>query len=156
VTGSGLTIHSARVQRIAPLVLLLALLGANGCAAHYVSRGADLYAGGYYIEAAEVFERTEQRLPAASAADRARYGLYRGATLLALGDTPRAETWLAYCAGIVKADPATLSDDERVMLGRALTLVATRLASRPAPPGPATTVAASKSDGEVVPAEVGN
>lgn len=127
------------------LVLALALGALSGCSTRYVTRGADLYAGGYYIEAAEVFERTEKRLPDASAAERARYGLYRGATLLALGDTMKAETWLSYSAAIVKSDPASLSQEERVMLDRALTLVLAREAARPTPPK-ATTIAATKGD----------
>ena len=139
----------------AVLVALVLLGAASGCATRYVSRGADLYAGGYYIEAAEVFERTETRLPEASVADRARYGLYRGATLLALGDTLKAETWLSYSAAIAKSDPASLSQDEHVMLDRALTLVAAREAARPLPPK-ATTVAATKGEAQGTSGQFGN
>jgi hypothetical protein len=101
-------------------LLLLALC--VGCASRYVTRGADLYAGGRYIEAAEVFERTEARLHEATTADRARYGLYRGATLLALGDTLRANSWLGYSFDILRAEPSSLSEEESTMLRRALTL----------------------------------
>lgn len=103
------------------------------CGAHYVTRGADLYAGGHYIEAAEVFERTEARLESSSPAERARYGLYRGATLLALGDAPRAERWLRYSQSVLVTETRALSTEERVMLQRALGVLARR---RPAaPPG---------------------
>jgi len=119
----------------APWVLVwagLALLTA--CGAHYVTRGADLYAGGHYIEAAEVFERTERRLERSTPAERARYGLYRGATLLALGDARRAEHWLRYSHGIALSETRALSAEERVMLGRALGVLATRKPGTPPEP----------------------
>lgn len=132
------------VTRVLLFALVLAVSGV-GCAAHFVSRGADLYAGGRYIEAAEVFERTETRLPNSSAADRARYGLYRGATLLALGDGSRAETWLTYCSQVLEAEPGALSDEEHTMLSRALRVAATRRTTTPAlPPPEGTTVATSR------------
>jgi hypothetical protein len=89
-----------------------------------VTRGAELYAGGFYIEAAEVFERTERRLDNASATEQAQYGLYRGATLLALGDSRRARRWLRYSERLLTSDPALLSDEEREMLRRALGVLA--------------------------------
>jgi hypothetical protein len=128
------------------LFLTLALAAGVGCAAHYVSRGADLYAGGRYIEAAEVFERTEKRLASSSTPDRARYGLYRGATLLALGDSARAETWLAYASQLLAAEPSALSEEEHTMLTRALRVSATRRGASPAlPPSDGATVATSRA-----------
>jgi hypothetical protein len=115
-------------------ILLLALALCAGCASRYVVRGADLYASGRYIEAAEVFERTEARLQEASTADRARYGLYRGVTLLALGDTLRAGNWLSYSHEIVSAEPSSLSNEESTMLARAI-----GLANRPRSVGPVPT-----------------
>ncbi len=123
--------------------LLSLVLAAAGCASNYVSRGADLYAGGRYVEAAEVFERTELRLTNTSVGDRARYGLYRGATLLALGDTLRAQTWLGYSANVVREVPAALSVEEREMLTRALSLLASRHVTQPALGQSHATVAAS-------------
>lgn len=61
-----------------------------------VSRGAEFYTQGRYIDAALVFEHTEGSLQGYSDADRARYGLYRGATLLALGYAKEAGHWLNY------------------------------------------------------------
>lgn len=103
-----------------PALLFLALVFASGCSNQYVTRGAELYAGGYYIEAAEVFERTEKRLNDASPAEQAQYGLYRGATLLALGDSRRAHRWLRYSERLLHTDPGLLSDEEHDMLRRAL------------------------------------
>ncbi|MGC4089987.1 MAG: hypothetical protein QM756_19280 [Polyangiaceae bacterium] len=136
------------------LALLLWLPLVTGCASHYVTRGADLYAGGHFIEAAEVFERTEARLPQASRAEQARYGLYRGATLLALGDALRAGRWLGYSLEIVRGDPGALSDEEGTMLRRALTLASAPRTTRPAAPSEAAAVAGRSP---AVPAgEVGN
>lgn len=105
-----------------------------GCGVRYVTRGADLYAGGRYIEAAEVFERTEPRLDASAAAERARYGLYRGATLLALGDAVRAEHWLNFSREIVNAESGALSPEDRAMLDRAFGVLASRRPVTTQPP----------------------
>ena len=110
-----------------------------------MARGADLYAGGRYIEAAEVFERTEPRLANTSTSDRARYGLYRGATLLALGDTSRAEAWLSFSLRITHQDPGVLSREENEMLTRALSLVATQRVNYPEPRKDPTAVATTKA-----------
>lgn len=113
------TILQVSLLRLAPAVCLLLLCAiGTGCAAHHLSRGADLYEGGFYIEAAEVFERTEPRLKKCSVSERARYGLYRGATLLALGDLRRAEQWLQYSRRIVDSDTAALSRDDRSLLNQ--------------------------------------
>src|SRR5688572_17609889 len=60
----------------------------------YVHRGSDLYFQGRYIEAAQVLEQTESRLTEADPVERAEYGLYRGVTLLRLGDLDGALRWL--------------------------------------------------------------
>jgi tetratricopeptide (TPR) repeat protein len=114
---------------------LVLLLGVGACTSQYVTRGAELYAGGFYIEAAEVFERTEQRLNQASAAEQAQYGLYRGATLLALGDSHRAQKWLRYSERLLQSNAALLSEQERDMLRRALGVLASHTPSEVAPPG---------------------
>lgn len=124
-----------------------------GCATHYVTRGVDLYASGHYIEAAEVFERTEPRLSKSTQADCARYGLYRGATLLALGDTARANAWLGYAKAIADARDDSLTAEDRDMLNRALTLIASRRGSSPTPPnGDGSTLATRPAEN----GEVGN
>ena len=94
---------------------LLVLLG-SACGGHYVVRGTVLYDEGRYVEAAEVFERTEQRLTGSSDSERARFGLYRGATFLKLGDVPHAARWLGYARSIQKRDADALSDDDAALL----------------------------------------
>jgi hypothetical protein len=118
--------------RVSWILSLLLLAGVPGCGSQYVTRGAELYAGGFYIEAAEVFERTERRLDEASPSEQAQYGLYRGATLLALGDSRRARRWLRYSEKLLTTDPALLSEEERSMLRRALSVLANH-SPEPAP-----------------------
>ncbi len=89
-----------------------------GCGASYVGRGVDLYEDRRYVEAAEVFERTERRLEEEGMAERARYGLYRGAALFELGDRRRAERWLGYAFDVEREFPGSLDDEERALLER--------------------------------------
>jgi hypothetical protein len=96
--------------------LLALVLG--GCGASYLGRGVDLYQDRRYVEAAEVFERTERRLEEESMAERARYGLYRGAALFELGDRRRAERWLGYAFDVEREFPGSLDADERALLER--------------------------------------
>jgi hypothetical protein len=97
-----------------------ALLLTSACGGHYVTRGSALYDDAHYVEAAEVFEQTESRLATSSNSERARFGLYRGATFLKLGDTAHAARWLGYARSIVKSDPDALADDELGLLGASL------------------------------------
>lgn len=84
--------------------------------AYYVDRGSDLYNQGRYIEAAHVLEKTEGRLATATHPQQAAYGLYRGATLLRLGDLDRAELWLGYSRKAEIEYPGSLTPAERQML----------------------------------------
>jgi hypothetical protein len=103
---------------------LLAALLVSACGGHFVSRGADLYADGRYVDAAEVFEQTEPRLADSSPRERARFGLYRGANYLKLGDAPHAAQWLGYSRSIVKAAPNALDAGERALLEGSLKALA--------------------------------
>jgi hypothetical protein len=102
-------------------VLLLLL---SACGGHFVARGSELYRDGSYVEAAEVFERTEQRLTSSSNSERARFGLYRGATFLELGDAAHAARWLGYAREVVKTDPSALGRDDLALLEASLKAVA--------------------------------
>lgn len=97
-----------------------ALLLLSACGGHYVTRGTTLYQDAHYVEAAEVFEQTEARLSSSSTSERARFGLYRGATFLKLGDTAHAARWLGYARSLVKSDPDALSADDLELLGASL------------------------------------
>jgi hypothetical protein len=107
--------------RLSGAVALLLLAGA--CGGHYVVLGTDLYEEGRFVEAAEVFERTERRLASSSNAERARFGLYRGATFLKLGDVPHAARWLGYSRSILNADPRALGKADAALLDTSLSAV---------------------------------
>ncbi len=115
----------------------------SGCSAnHYVQRGADLYGEGRFVEADEVFERSEPRVAAAPLEQRAAYAAYRGATFIALGDLRHAQQWLDVAAQIEREHPDTLRTSERAFLDGAFRALASRL---PPSPPPATTANASSS-----------
>ena len=114
--------------RLASLALLLL---ASACSTHYVTRGSALYRDGSYVEAAEVFEQTERRLSSSSSDERARFGLYRGATFLELGDALHAARWLGYARDVVKADPDALDGEDLALLEASLKAVA---GAKPAAP----------------------
>lgn len=97
-----------------------ALFLLSACGGHFVTRGTALYEDAHYVEAAEVFEQTEHRLNESSTSERARFGLYRGATFLKLGDTAHAARWLGYARSMVKSDPDALNDEDLALLGASL------------------------------------
>lgn len=101
-------------------LLVVAVVGMAGCRASYVDRGAALYADHNYVEADELFEHNEAQLQNATTSERARYALYRGVTLLSLGDSARSRYWLKYAARCDERDSQALSSEERAMLARAL------------------------------------
>lgn len=76
----------------------------------------DLYRQQHYIEAEDVFDRSEPQLEAQSLEERARYGLYRGLTLLALGDVERAQQWLGYTTDLQRRQPTVLTSGDRHLL----------------------------------------
>ena len=136
---------------VAACFVALTACGAN----HYVQRGADLYGEGRYVEADEVFERSEPRVARAPVEQRAAYAAYRGATFVALGDLQRAQHWLGVASEIEHARPGTLAAPERAFLDGAWRALSNRLtpvqpvttaiaSSTPAPSAGATAVPASE------------
>jgi hypothetical protein len=107
-TASRVGLSWLRALLIAKSALLWA-----GCGGSAVSRGAEFYTQGRYIDAAQVFEHTEGDLRDYTEAERARYGLYRGATLLALGYAENARHWLNYGSALANE---SLSESERSAL----------------------------------------
>src|SRR3954454_11157831 len=125
-----------RVVLIASVTACFAVLTA--CAAgHYVQRGADLYGEGRYVEADEVFARSEPRVAHAALEQRAAYAAYRGATFVALGDLPHAQHWLGMATEIERTRPGTLASEERAFLEAVWRAYANRLPPTPAVPPPA-------------------
>jgi hypothetical protein len=119
----------------------LAACGAN----HFVQRGADLYGAGRYVEADEVFERSEPRMAHASASQRAAFAAYRGATFIALGDLRHAQEWLGLASAIESNRPGTLRPEERAFLDGAWSAYARHVAAGATTPAAATTAIASSS-----------
>lgn len=122
---------------------LVTLLGVCSCARDPIQRGTNLYADGHFIEAAEVFERTEDRIPDMSARDQARYGLYRGLTLLVLGDLRGAHHWFSYARNVERRYPGALGEQRVALLERGSYELGTRIQQTPAPPGVSTALAAT-------------
>ena len=131
-----------RAVLVASVTACFAALTACG-ANHFVRRGADLYGEGRYVEADEVFERSEPRVARAPLEERAAYAAYRGATFIALGDLTHAQHWLSLASDIERAKPGTLGTDERAFLDGAWQALGRRLAQTP--PAPVTTAIASSS-----------
>jgi tetratricopeptide (TPR) repeat protein len=129
------------------VAVLLALALALGCS-NYVKRGSTLYADGRYVEAAEVFERTEHRLKDATPREGAEYGLYRGLTLLRLGDPRNAHRWLTYAYMVEREFPGSLRGNRRSMLDQGWRELGERMNAAPSTPAksaqPGTAVAASE------------
>ncbi|HEX2880831.1 MAG TPA: hypothetical protein VHO25_14970 [Polyangiaceae bacterium] len=76
----------------------------------------DLYVQRHYIEAEDIFEHMESDLARLSVAERAEYGVYRGMTLLALGDFRRAQRWLSYATMLERAHPPALAPSQKALL----------------------------------------
>jgi hypothetical protein len=93
------------------LVALMSAWVVCGCS-HYLARGSDLYYQGKYIDAAHVFQNSEHRMSSAPLEERAEYALFRGCTLLRLGDLAGAERWLGYA----QATETSLDKSERNLL----------------------------------------
>lgn len=106
------------MRRFLAFVALTAAV-TSGCETH-VRRGSTLYGDGRYVEAAEVFEQTEYRLTGYTPRERAEYGLYRGMTLLVLGDLASARRWLTYAYEVERVAPGSLRIDRRALLDQGL------------------------------------
>jgi hypothetical protein len=116
------------VRRVAALLLALFALA---CTRDHVQRGTNLYGKGRYIEAAEVFERTENRLPHLEDTSRARYGLYRGLTLLVLGDLAGAKRWFDYAHQVETEHPGSLGRERITLLERGTSELNSRINQPP-------------------------
>jgi tetratricopeptide (TPR) repeat protein len=128
---------------------LLALVVATATACSpYVRRGEALYHEGRYVEAAEVFELTEENLPKSTPEVCAEYSLYRGLTYLRLDDLASARAWLNHASQMAQKDPSTFTTVQRAALVRGRAEVEQRLNTTPGPT-PATRFAASEEPAPV-------
>lgn len=123
------------VQGLVGLSVLATALAATACGTR-ATRGPELYHEGRYIEAAEVFERTEYRLRRASPPQRVEYSLYRGMTFLALGDLRNAHRWLSIAHQAADTHPGVLSGSQLALLQSGWSELQQHGASQQPAPGP--------------------
>jgi hypothetical protein len=114
----------------------LVLVGLSSACASNNDRGRALYADGRYIEAAELFEHSEPQLGDLESRERTRYGLYRGMTLLRLGDLDRAAKWLYFAQAAAARDPSSMELSERNVLRHAWQMLDNARALSPESPDP--------------------
>jgi hypothetical protein len=111
----------------------------------------DLYVQRHYIEAEDIFEHMEGDLARLSVTERAEYGVYRGMTLLALGDFRRAQRWLSYATTLERAHPPALAPSQKALLEQGWLQIdaeQTRLARQltvPPEPAPQATLPATEA-----------
>ncbi len=133
-------------------LLACAVLALCSCSSGYVKRGVALYAEGRYIEAADVFEKTEYMLEDSDERDRAEYAAYRGLTLLGLGDLRQAQRWMAYAYQVEKSHPGSLRAVERDKLDSGWGELGERMQRQPELPStPGTALAASQPPPSLAP-----
>jgi hypothetical protein len=98
------------------LLLLPSLLGACGGP---LAQGQAQFDRGSYPEAKQTFAAAANDSRIRGDAERARYALYRGLTLGALGDRGQAGVWLREAKAIEDAHPGSLTAEEaqRLHLG---------------------------------------
>jgi tetratricopeptide (TPR) repeat protein len=114
----------------------LLLVGLSTACASNNDRGRALYADGRFVEAAELFEHSEPLLAELTPRERVRYGLYRGMTLLRLGDLDRAARWLHFAQSAATKNPAALDANERTTLTHAWQQLDLARAQEPRTPDP--------------------
>ena len=104
------------MRAFAALLLLVSSLAACGGA---LAEGQSQFDKGRYAEAKQTFASSEAESRAWSDERRARYALYRGLTLGALGDRAQAGVWLREAKAIEAQNPGSLSmeDAQRLRLG---------------------------------------
>jgi hypothetical protein len=102
------------VSPLRPWLLLLACLPC--CCGPSLAPALEEFEAGRLPQALGELRRLEPGLAAAGEADRARYGLYRGLTELALGDARAAERWLTSVKRSLDQDPGLLNATERGQL----------------------------------------
>lgn len=115
---------------VARLFLVALLLACAACEAH-VDHACTLYTQGRLVDAAAAFDEGERDLGRASPRERARYGLYRGLTLLDLGEVSHAQRWLGFARDEERAHPGALGAEQRAALDHGWATVTARLGASP-------------------------
>ncbi len=87
---------------------LLALLLLSGCYVQ-LNRARVAYSDGRYLEVAETLAAQEHTVSSLPVRRQAEYGMYRGLSLLQLGDPEGAHRWLAFSYDVIRRAPESLS-----------------------------------------------
>ena len=95
-------------------------LALPGCAT-FLGRGKRDYAQGLYLQASEEFAQHEEDVPYLSPSAQVDYGLYRGLSLMNLGDARGAHRWLAFANQVEKDNPGSMRPAQRLEIERAIT-----------------------------------
>ena len=101
-------------------LLLLALVGSSAGCVGALARGERQFDQGRYSEAKRTFALLEAQSRGWDRRRRTEYALYRGLTFDALGDVPRALTWLRQAQAGESARPGTLRPDDARRVGVAV------------------------------------
>lgn len=88
------------------------LLFVPGCGS-YLGSAQHAYQEGRYLEVAENLGQHEAEVGQLEPAKQAHYGLYRGLSLLKLGDHDAAVQWLEFAANVEKKRPGSLQPAQR-------------------------------------------
>lgn len=99
-----------RLTACLPFVLLLVACGGA------LAEGESQFKDGHYPAAKQTFASLEPESRAFADPKRARYALYRGLTLSALGDRPQAGVWLREARAIEDTHPGSLTQEDALRL----------------------------------------
>jgi hypothetical protein len=97
---------------------IVAIVSLSGCA-NYIGRAKKAYVQGRYLEVSEDLARHEPDLPFLAPAKQIDYGVYRGLSLIMLGDYPSAHRWLAFANDVEREYPGTMLPEQRLAIVRA-------------------------------------
>jgi hypothetical protein len=100
------------MRHLGALATSFFLLFALGCGS-YLGSAQRAYQDGRYLEVAENLGGHEAEVPRLEPAKQAHYGLYRGLSLMRLGDHDAATHWLDFAADVEKKRPGSLLPAQR-------------------------------------------
>jgi len=96
------------------VLVAAALLGCSG----YLGRAKRAYSEGRYLESAERLEKHEPDVRELSPRKQIDYGIYRGLSLMMLGDYVGAEMWLTYAREVAAQAPGELTPNQKAVMER--------------------------------------
>ena len=100
------------MRHLGALATTFFLMFASGCGS-YLGSAQRAYQEGRYLEVAENLGGHEAEVPQLEPAKQANYGLYRGLSLMRLGDNEAAGHWLEFAADVEKQRPGSLLPAQR-------------------------------------------